>query len=121
MKGNALARPVRLAAIVAILLSLCACDHAVRSHIGTRYIIEGDPQSAIYPKEVEPRDEDVLITLKEGAPRPEVLLIEAGGRETRFPFATEGSMLVVPAKFGRLRLRHESDSPVDVVEQTAAK
>lgn len=118
-KETALVRPAYLAALVTAMFSLCACDHAVRAHTDTRYLVEGNRESALYPKEVAQRDEDVLITLKPGTPPPEMLLVEADGRETRFPFVTEGDTLIVPGKFGHLRLRHDGDSPVDVVEKTA--
>lgn len=119
-RKTALSQFNRLAAFVAALLLLAACDRAVRAHVDVAYRVEGNPQSALYPVEVRQDNEDVLIRLKNSAPAPEVTSIDPAGHEAAFNFAADGDRLLVPAKFDHLRLRYQGDT-VDILRKEAAK
>ncbi|WP_304770548.1 hypothetical protein [Undibacterium sp.] len=106
---------------MAVFFLLSACERAVNGHKTVSYLIHGEKQGVLYPLEVRQHSEDVLIQLKESAPVPDILSVDAKGRVVPFSFTTEGTMLVVPGKFDHLRLRHDGVGTVDIIRQEIAK
>lgn len=112
---------MRRRVLLLALLAACAgtgCDRAVRSPAGVKFVVAGNPSGSLYPAQVVPQGEDVVIRLRPGAPPPQVFDVDGAGHETPFAFERSGAdTLVVPAKFLRLRLRHPSAEPIDVTRQ----
>lgn len=107
--------------VASLLLLLTACNKAVTAHAKVTYLVQGNPQSALYPVDVRQTNEDVVIQLKQSAPVPEVTSVDSEGHELAFNFETAGTGLIVPAKFSHLRLRHKGDDTTDIVRQESPK
>lgn len=103
--------------ITASLLLLSACDNAVIENKAVTYQITGDKQSLLYPLSVKRDSEDVLIELKELAQLPEIVSVDALGKEVAFNYTTEQRTLVVPNKFEHIQLRHAGTAPVDIISK----
>lgn len=110
-----------LAAAGAGLLLLAGCDNAVRARPHAALTVKGDPASALYPLSVARESEDVNITLKDTAPTPQVFSVDAAGHATLYNATINGHVLVVPAKFERLELRHDGATPVMIIDGDAVK
>ena len=111
----------RLIIMSATLLGLAACDQAVMANKSARYLIKGDPHSALYPIEVKRDGEDVRIVLHDAAPVPAIFSVDALGRAVAFHFTIKGTALIVPGKFDHLQLRHEGTGAVDIVVDARGK
>ncbi|MBC7861160.1 MAG: hypothetical protein H7Z39_20755 [Burkholderiaceae bacterium] len=103
------------------LLLLAGCDNAVRAKRHAAFIVRGDAASALYPVAVARDSENVSITLKDAAPTPQVFSIDAAGHATQFNATINGHVLMVPAKFERLELRHAGATPVTIVDGDTVK
>jgi hypothetical protein len=111
----------RLIALGTVMLLLAACDKAVTMHKSVSYLIKGGQTGALYPLDVKEGNEDVRVTLKDSAPVPEIVSIDASGNEVAFNFTIEDHALIMPGKFEHLRLRHEGNESIDIFRKEAVK
>ncbi len=103
--------------LVATLLLLVACQKAVQAPAEAVYAIRGNKLSPLYPVEVKQNSEDVYITLKSGAPLPEITSYDLAGNRISFNFSLVENTIVVPGKFQHLQLAHDKDDVVDIIRQ----
>ncbi|MBC7405494.1 MAG: hypothetical protein H7252_07405 [Cytophaga sp.] len=106
---------IKITIFMAAIVSLSACQKAVRAHENVSFRVQGDLHSALYPMHVEQRSEDVYIQLKVSAPVPEISSLDVNGNEEVFLFNIEQDMLIVPGKFDHLCLRHAGEKTIDIV------
>jgi len=107
--------------LLAIAGSLVACQKAVKAPVDAVYLIKGNKQSMLYPTEVKQNSEDVFITLKPGAPMPEISSFDAAENKIQFNFSLVENTIVVPGKFERLRLSHGSDDAIEILRQNGSR
>ena len=106
----------RLAFAVTILL-MVACQKSVHAPTEAVYAIKGNKLSPLYPVEVKQNSEDVFISLKPGAPLPEITSYDIAGNKISFNFSLVENTIVVPGKFQHLQLAHEKDDVIDIIRQ----